>query len=81
MADIIAHLYLSMSPIEAAKALADVMNDIEAAGYFLYPHPRPVGISIRVQKDPNVLPDHPDKTRAVAIVWDQGDGKGWRVKL
>jgi len=69
-----------MTASEAAQALADVMNEIETAGFFLYPHPRPVGISIRVQKDPQIPPDHPEKTRPVAIVWDEGDGRGWRVK-
>ena len=68
-----------MTPEEAAKRLADAMNEIEAEGYILYPHPRPVGISIRIAKTTPVL--HPDQTISVAKVWDQGDGAGWKVKL
>ena len=71
---------IAMTPDEAAQRLADVMNEIEAQGYFLYPHPRPVGISIRVARTGVVAPKHPDDTIAVAKVWDEGDGAGWRVR-
>lgn len=68
-----------MNPGEAAQILADAMNEIEAAGFLLYPHPRPVGISIRTARS---LPaDHPEKTIAVASVWDDGDGQGWKVRM
>jgi hypothetical protein len=70
-----------MSPNEAADILADAMNQIEAAGYLLYPHPRPIGISIRVLREGRKLAFHPDDTRVVAKVWDEGDGKGWQPKL
>lgn len=69
-----------MTPMEAAEILASAMNKIESAGFFLYPHPRPIGISIRIAKD-NQIPDHPEKTRPVAQIWDQGDGHGWKARL
>jgi hypothetical protein len=67
-----------MTPDEAAQELADTMNRIEAAGFVLYPHPRPVGISIRVAKQIPCL--HPDHTKIVAKVWDEGDGRGWQAR-
>lgn len=69
-----------MTAIEAANLLADTMNQIEAAGFLLYPHPRPIGISIRVPRDGILVVAHPDDTLVVAKVWDEGDGKGWTVK-
>ena len=69
-----------MTPDEAARLLAETMNEIEAAGFLLYPHPRPVGISIRVLREGRTVALHPDDTRVVAKVWDEGDGKGWQVK-
>lgn len=69
-----------MTAADAAKLLADTMNQIEAAGFLLYPHPRPIGISIRVLRDGTTAAWHPDDTLIVAKVWDEGDGKGWTVK-
>ena len=69
-----------MTPYDAAKILADAMNQIEAAGYLLYPHPRPIGISIRVLREGRKVAFHPDDTRVVAVSWDEGDGNGWRAK-
>ena len=67
-----------MTPAEAAQKLACVMNEIEASGYILYPHPRPVEISIRTATQTPCL--HPDHTVKVAGIRDQGDGKGWQAK-
>lgn len=69
-----------MTPHDAAKILADAMNQIEAAGYLLYPHPRPIGISIRVLRKGLKRAYHPDDTQVVAVCWDEGDGNGWRPK-
>ena len=69
-----------MTPDEAARLLAETMNEIEAAGFLLYPHPRPVGISIRVLRPGREKALHPDDTKIVSKVWDEGDGKGWQVK-
>lgn len=69
-----------MTPNEAARILADAMNEIEAAGYLLYPHPRPIGISIRLLRGGLKRAFHPDDTVVVAQCWDEGDGKGWQAK-
>jgi hypothetical protein len=69
-----------VTPHDAAKILADAMNQIEAAGYLLYPHPRPIGISIRVLCKEKKIAFHPDDTMVVSVCWDEGDGLGWRVK-
>lgn len=68
-----------MTPEAAARMLAETMNAIEAEGFILYPHPRPVGISIRRPK-PGITPVHPDHTLSVAQIWDEGDGRGWQVR-
>ena len=69
-----------MSPQEAAQALADTMNLIESFGYLVYPHPRPVAISIRLLRGGLKRAFHPDDTVVVAQCWDEGDGKGWQAK-
>jgi len=69
-----------LTPRDAAKILADAMNQIEAAGYLLYPHPRPIGISIRVLRQGRKIAFHPDDTLVVAKCWDEGDGNGWQAK-
>lgn len=69
-----------MTPHDAAKILADAMNQIEAAGYLLYPHPRPIGISIRGLRKDRKTAFHPDDTVILARCWDEGDGKGWQAK-
>ena len=69
-----------MSPTDAAQVLADTMNQIEAAGFILYPHPRPISISIRILRDGLERAAHPDDTIRVASISDEGDGQGWRVK-
>ena len=56
------------------------MNEIEDAGYILYPHPKKTCISIRVLRDGKDHAEHPDDTRILAQIWDTGDGLGWRVK-
>lgn len=70
-----------MSPQEAAQMLADTLNLIESFKYITYPHPRPVGISIRILKPGIEQAAHPDDTRIVAKIWDEGDGLGWRVSI
>lgn len=67
-------------PDEVAQILADAMNQIEAAGYLVYPHPRPTAISIRVLRQGLKRAFHPDDTIVVARCLDEGDGKGWQAK-
>lgn len=69
-----------MTAAEAAEMLAKTMNEIEAEGFLLYPHPRPIGISIRKPREHIMAVTHPDQTVVLAVVWDEGDGKGWRLK-
>jgi hypothetical protein len=60
-----------------SAALVDTMNEIESYGYILTLI-RPWAFqSVCKAGQP---PDHPKKTWAVSRIWDEGDGKGWKVK-
>jgi hypothetical protein len=69
-----------VTPEEAAQKLADCMNEIEKAGYILYPHPRPVGIGIRKLRHAGLDWRNRENSLIVSYIWDQGKGKGWEVK-
>ena len=69
-----------MTAHDAAKILADAMNQIEAAGYLVYPHPRPTAISIRILRKDRKVAFHPDDTLVVSVCRDEGDGNGWQAK-
>jgi len=69
-----------MTADEAAKLLANTINEIESQGYTVYPNIRPVRICIRVPRKGIKKVTHPDDTEILAEIWDEGDGQGWHVK-
>jgi hypothetical protein len=50
------------------------MNEIEAAVFILYPHLKKAFISF-VSARRRRIAAHPDDTRVLAVIWDEGDGK------